>query len=203
MLFGKPVYSHPHSSFTERLLQANHLDKRDFHDWSLQPGMLFASDSFWWGAKEARPNPHEGLDLSTYIDSSCKPVDLGAGTLIPALYAGQVVATFTDFMGQSILISHPQMQGAGQFHSIYAHVSIETTVTIGYHCAEGEIISRIVKSMKSGIPSHLHLSTLWLSGTFLGEINWPTILHATNIQFCDPLNFIHRIEQKAITTKSQ
>lgn len=179
-----------HSTFTARLLQANHLHQQDFHQWALQPGMLYAADSTWWGARKTRPRPHEGLDLCTFSDRQGELHSLGAGTLIPALFSGQVVAMFADFLGQSILLTHHQ-HGGRRLCSILAHVMAEPHVAIGYPCHEGEIIARIAKSQKAAIPAHLHLSTLWLTGALLDEMSWSKIHSSTDIHLCDPLQFIY------------
>ena len=118
------------SSFTQHLLQANHLQQQDFQGWLLQPGMLFAANQFWWGAEGPRPRPHEGLDLCTFGNRRGELNSLGAGALIPTLFAGQVVAIFADFLGQSILVAH-QQQGARRFYSIYAHVIAAPHLSIG------------------------------------------------------------------------
>jgi len=186
------------SSFTERLVQVNHLDEQGFQSWSLRPGMQFAAGKTWWGTEDSRPRPHEGLDLSAFVDSNGGLVSLGPGAMIPVLFAGQVVAIFADFLGQSILVAHELWQGERQFHSIYAHVVAAPGVAAGHQCDKGEIIASIAKSKKSGVPAHLHLSTLWLSGVLSGEMSWPMITRATNIFFCNPLKFVNESSKKTL-----
>lgn len=185
-----PTLSCSSSSFTKRLVQLNRLDKQDFQDWHLPSGMLFASTTFWWGTNEPRPRPHEGLDLKFFLNNHNEVNSLQEGAMIPVLFSGQVVAIFPDFIGQSIMLAHEQL-GTHRFYSIYAHVLAEPTMTIGHHCADGEIIARIAQTKKADIPTHLHLSTLWLSAAHLDEICWQKINSAANIEMCDPLPFIH------------
>lgn len=180
------------ASFTERLIQINHLTEQGFQAWHWQQGMLFAADRNWWGAAALRPRPHEGLDLSTFINSQGDVVSLAAGALIPALFGGQVVAIFADFLGQSILVAHQQQQGEGRWHSLYAHVVPEPGVAVGSHWEEGAPLARIAKSVKSGVPAHLHLSTLWLSGALDEGLSWPKLSHFPSIDWCDPRQFINR-----------
>jgi len=179
------------SSFTERLVLANHLDEQGFQSWFLRPGMLFSAERIWWGDEETRPRPHEGLDLSAFIDSNGDVASLEAGAKVPVLFGGQVVAIFADFLGQSILVAHQQQEGGRRFYSIYAHVVAEAGIVVGHHCDDSVIIARIAKSKKAGVPAHLHLSTLWLSGTLSAEMSWPKIDCSTNIFLCDPLKFIN------------
>ena len=185
-----PLRSPLKSSFTKRLLQVNRLDEQGFQDWALVPGMLFGADRLWWGGGAPRPRPHEGVDLQDFVDGGGELVTLGAGRMIPALFGGRVVAIFVDFLGHSIMVAHPLRQGESRLHSIYAHVEVEPGVALGHQCAAGEIIGRIAKSNRSGVPAHLHLSTFWLSGVLADALSWSEIGRATNILWCDPLEFI-------------
>lgn len=178
------------SSFTKRLLQVNHLDAQGFQNWALLPGMLFGADRLWWGAGGPRPRPHEGVDLKDFVDGGGESVTLGEGGMIPALFGGQVVAIFADLLGHSIMVAHPLQQGESRLHSIYAHVEVEPGVALGQQCAAGEIIGRIAKMRNSGVPAHLHLSTFWLSGVLVEALSWSKLGRATNILWCDPLQFI-------------
>lgn len=180
------------ASFTGRLIQINHLTAQGFQAWHWQRGMLFAADCNWWGAAALRPRPHEGLDLSTFINSQGAVVSLAAGALVPALFGGQVVAIFADFLGQSILVAHQQQQGEGRLHSLYAHVVAEPEVAVGSHWEGGTPLARIAKSVKTGVPAHLHLSTLWLSGALEEGLSWAKITRVPAIDWCDPLQFINR-----------
>ncbi len=178
-------------SFTDRLVSVNHLEASGFQRWSFQPGMLFAATTVWWPTlTPARPCPHEGLDLATFVDNSGNCRSLTHGAMVPVLADGEVVAIFDDFLGKSILVVHGYQQGGAALHSLYAHCQIAPGVRIGHQCHGGEIIGGIAASPRGPAPAHLHLSILWLSGGMDGGVSWPRINNAPNIRLCDPLAFI-------------
>jgi murein DD-endopeptidase MepM/ murein hydrolase activator NlpD len=152
--------------------------------------MLFAADNTWWEAGAARPRPHEGLDLRTFIDTGNRLGYLEPGTKVPVLWGGQVVAIFADFLGHSILVAHDLQQSGARLHSIYAHIDVEPRVAIGQRCGDGEIIGRIAASRKAGIPSHLHLSIVWNFGAMPDGVSWPMINASAAIRLCDPMQCI-------------
>ena len=138
----------------------------------------------------ARPRPHEGLDLGLFVDADGRLDSLEAGAKVPVLFSGQVVAVFADFLGQSIMIAHQAREEGWRLHSIYAHVMADPGISVGHHCHSHEIIARIAPSLKPGIPAHLHLSTLRLSGALPETISWPWISDSAAIRLCDPFEFI-------------
>lgn len=180
-------------SFTTHFVAVNQLAARGFQGWAFLPGMLFAAKRVWWQAPEpaARPRPHEGVDLATFSDSAGALHYLAAGTKVPVLADGEVVAIFADFLGQSILVAHGrQRQGEAMFYSLYAHLRAEAEITVGHLCHGGEVIGRIAPCSRGRVPPHLHLSTLWLTGTINGVLSWPRLNDMTALQFCDPLELI-------------
>lgn len=172
----------------EPLLRLNAWSAGGFCGWDLRPGMLFGAEKTWWGIEAARPRPHEGLDLRGFIDGRGQGVCLQEGTRIPPLAAGQLVAIFADFAGQSLLISH-QTVAKRQLYSLYAHVLAEPGVVPGLHLAQGAAIARVAPGRPGGAPAHLHLSTFWLAGGLDGELSWPRLQRLTAIEWCDPLTF--------------
>lgn len=177
-------------SFTRNLFQVNSLDGHGFHSWLLRPGMRFGDDVTWWGPGAARPTPHEGIDLYSYIDTAGHCRCLPPGTKIPPLARGTVVDIFPDFLGHSLLIAHEQVQEGWRFHSILAHIDVAHGVVRGRRYDDGVALARLSASSRSGVPAHLHLSTVTILGSPPQPISWSAIVHSDTIRMVDPVPYI-------------
>jgi len=175
--------------FVDPFLRLNAWSDGGFCGWDLRPGMLFGAERTWWGAEVTRPRAHEGLDLKGFINGQGQGVYLREGTRIPPVGAGQLVAIFADFVGQSLLIRH-QTVGERRLYSLYAHVRAEPGLVPGLHLEPGKAIACLAQGRPDGAPAHLHLSTFWLAGGLDGELSWPRLQRLTAIEWCDPLTFI-------------
>ena len=182
------------ASFTAHLTQLNQLDEQGFQHWFWRPGMLFAAERTWWGREAARIRIHEGLDICLFVDGSGVCRSLAAGTMIPVILAGKVLAVFADFLGHSIVVAHSLKQGGRRLCSVYAHVLPEAGIKPGHRCQEGEVIARIAPNLKPAPPVHLHLTTFWLAGRApqATRWSWSLIGDLASIRLCDPLEFIGR-----------
>lgn len=177
-------------SFTEHLVHANSFHEHGFHSWVFHPGMRFGAVTTWWGAESARSMPHEGVDLYHYIDTAKNCRYLLPGTLIPPLVAGTVVSIFPDFLGQSLLVAHDQIQGGWRLHSIIAHVQIEKGVAVGCRYPDGTIIARLPPSPRPGVPAHIHLTALTIFGPPPSSISWDGIVNYDHIRLVDPVLYL-------------
>lgn len=178
-------------SFTEHLVQANYLLRaREFQAWVFHPGMRFGAAASWWGQGAARPRPHEGIDLYGYVDSTGQRHFLDSGTRIPSLLQGTVVDVFPDFLGQSILVAHHQMEDGWRFYSIMAHVTLEPDITLGQGYPGGTVIARVAPSQRAVVPAHLHISTLALVGPLPQPMSWPAIGNSDRIRLFDPAPYL-------------
>lgn len=153
------------------------------------PGMLFGDDYTWWAGRERRPVSHEGVDFRSFVDRGGKTVSLAEDMLVPAAEDGKVLQIFTDFLAQSVLIAHGQCCADKQLHSIYAHINVEDNLCPGESLAAGKIIGTIAAGSLQ-VPSHLHLSYLWLPRSFQGSFVWESAMKIPGINFVDPLRFI-------------
>lgn len=189
-VLGGSVCTQRHQSFTEHLVQANGLDKHGFCSWELSPGMRFGEEAFWWGEKGTRPGPHEGIDLCSYLDTAGHCRFLESGAMIPPLFHGTVVDIFPDFLGQSLLFAHDQMNDGWQLYSVIAHVVVEPGVALGQRYSDRSIVARVAPLKRPGVPTHLHISTLAISELPPRPLSWPVIVRSEMICFLDPFLYI-------------
>jgi murein DD-endopeptidase MepM/ murein hydrolase activator NlpD len=147
--------------FTEMLIEANGLDRRNFQCWAFCPGMLFNSTDKWWGDHGKRDFPHEGIDFCMYKDLSGQLLRIDQKTRIPVMYDGFVRAVFRDYLGQALIIEHENARSGGRSYlSVYAHTKPCDGVNPGTEVKEGDIIATIADTSRSKakILPHLHLS---------------------------------------------
>jgi murein DD-endopeptidase MepM/ murein hydrolase activator NlpD len=179
------------SSFMRCFLQQNrpHLD--DFRRWLFQPGMLFQSMETWWGRRRARPGPHEGLDLYTFVDLLGRVRRIDGHTRIPAAFAGEVIKIDGDFLGQSIFLGHELWTEDGrQLISAYGHLEPIDGVGAGKKVAAGEILATLTAGPggKSAVPVHAHLTFAWMPAPVEPyQLSWKNLSHNGNITLLDPL----------------
>ncbi|CAE8636777.1 unnamed protein product, partial [Polarella glacialis] len=81
----------------------------------LVEGAEFGGSHYWWGKRQARPGPHEGVDLSELAapedPSTASPSParrLPVGFPVPAVADGEIVAIFPDFLGTTIVMKHQE-----------------------------------------------------------------------------------------------
>ena len=178
----------PTSPFYSNLLALNHLAAKGT-GWFFLPGMCFADTQAWWKAGP-RQSPHEGIDLLFFTDRSGQRRELPQQALVPPLWDGEVAAVFEDFLGSTVAVLHPVMDGQGwRLISLYAHV--RSLVECGAQVSAGEPLAAVAFGKVGGLsapPDHLHLSLGWLApGWPIAELDWPTIWSNPGIRLVDPL----------------
>lgn len=148
--------------------------------------MCFSDQEKWWiHDKNPRLTRHEGVDFCCYIDQKNEIVWLNEETKVPALYDGQIDAIFDDFLGKSVLVRHAS-DNRTQFCSIYAHIVPDQALKIGDHITDGQKIGRC--SVGKTVPTHLHLSVLWLPVS-ARAVDWLSLAKLAEY-FVDPICYI-------------
>lgn len=181
----------PTSQFYSNLLRLNHLVK-ECTAWLFLPGMRFEDTQAWW-KNGLRQSPHEGVDLLYLADSSGQRRELLPQALVPPLWDGEVVAVFEDFLGSTVAVRHPVMDGQGwRLLSLYGHV--RPMVECGAQVTTGEPLATVAGGKVRGSsapPDHLHLSLGWLApGWQATELSWPGLWTNPGIRLIDPLPLI-------------
>jgi len=182
------------SRFFDYLLANNRPYLAGFKRWLSQPGMLFNSQETWWGEKQPRATPHEGLDLYCFEDLTGQIIKLDENIQIPATFAGKIVKIGRDFLGKSIYLSHEIFAADGrQLYTAYGHTRPLAAIQVGQVVAAGEIIAVVAagpgKSPK--IPSHLHLTLAWIPVSLPADrLNWQNLGADRNITLLDPQSIL-------------
>ena len=181
----------PDSHFSNNLLHLNHLADEGT-GWYFLPGMLFENKQAWW-KDGPRQNPHEGIDLLFLADQSGQRQELPPQALVPPVWDGEVVAVFDDFLGSTVTVRHPIMDGQGwRLVSLYGHV--HPLVECGVQVSAEEPLATVATGKirgSSAPPDHLHLSVGWLApGWRPAELEWPTLWRNPGIVLIDPLPLI-------------
>ena len=179
------------SSFFRTFLNLNHLADEG-SGWLFLPGMRFEDTQAWW-KDGPRHSPHEGIDLLYLADRTGQRRALPEQTLIPPLWDGEVVAVFEDFLGSTVAVRHPVMDGQGwRLISLYAHV--HPLVGCGVQVSAKEPLAEVARGKVRGSsapPDHLHLSLGWLApGWSPTELSWPGLWSNPGIRLIDPLPLI-------------
>jgi hypothetical protein len=182
--------------FAEHFITVNGLDRRDFQEWILYPGMLFQASRMWWGERGMRPAPHEGLDLCLYRDWQGRVHRLDERYKIPVLYDGVVVGIIGDFLGQSVIVKHDiGATVGGGFCTIYGHTVPGGDICVGEAVQQGEVIASVAdasRSRSAAVP-HLHISVGLASQVIsYSGLTWETIGNPDTMTLVDPLPFIDR-----------
>jgi hypothetical protein len=181
----------PESQFFSTLLNLNHRAEA-CPDWFFLPGMRFEDAQAWW-KDGLRQSPHEGVDLLYLVDSSGQRQELPKQALVPPLWDGEVIAVFEDFLGSTVAVLHPIMDGQGwRLISLYGHV--RPLVECGAQVSAGAPLATVAFGKVRGSsapPDHLHLSLGWLApGWSATELGWPTLWSNPGIRLIDPLPLI-------------
>lgn len=184
----------PKSNFFDYLLASNRPYLAGFKKWLPQPGMLFNSLETWWGEKQPRATPHEGLDLCWFEDLTGQIKQLDKNIKIPATFAGKIVKIDRDFLGKSIYLSHEILAPDGrQLYTAYGHTRPLAAIRVGQVVAAGEIIAALAagpgKSPK--VPSHLHLTLAWIPASLpTDRLNWQNLGADRDITLLDPQSIL-------------
>jgi len=153
--------------------------------------MLFGSCSSWWGDREKRHRPHEGLDLCVYLTDKGVLCYLDEKIIIPAIFKGRVVRLIDDFLGSSVFVRHDiHNENGSSLYTIYGHMKPDTSE--GLKMNEGDIIGTIAtaKRKNEAIP-HLHISVAWIPDTIESQdLTWQNIGDDHEILLIDPLRVI-------------
>ena len=125
------------SQFTEHLVRLNNLQ---FDRWVFEPGMLFRSESKWWGDKGERGHRHNGLDLRSYEAADGTRKTICRDTKIPIIYEGRIVMSIKDFIGHTLFAAHEIYNNESQLFTIYGHVMQTADLLFERLLAEGPVI---------------------------------------------------------------
>ncbi len=178
----------PASSFFRTFLNLNHLADEGT-GWIFLPGMLFEDKQAWW-KNTPRQSPHEGVDLLYFADNSGQRQELPKQALIPPLWDGEVIAVFEDFLGSTVAVLHPVMDGQGwRLISLYGHV--HPLAECGAGVSAKEPLAEMACGKTRGTlapPDHFHLSLGWLAPEWsVAELSWPGLWSNPGIRLIDPL----------------
>lgn len=184
------------SRFTEYLVRVNTLR---FKRWVFEAGMLFLSESKWWGEKGHRGHRHNGLDLRLYENHDGILETISEGTKIPLIYEGRIVRIIEDFLGYTIFAAHEIFDKGAQLFTIYGHVQPATDVLIDRFASEGKVVANLAGTKNMKVPAHLHLSLAFIPKTIRVEsLTWQTLDEFENIIFLDPRDIIERTDMPSI-----
>lgn len=157
--------------------------------------MLFHAVCKWWGDKEPRNIPHEGLDLFLYKDRQDRIVRLDEKTRIPVMFDGVVVSIINDFLGNSVIVEHAfPDRDTGRFCTIYGHINLLKGLHVGRGLKQGDIMGTLADPVQSGfnVMPHLHISVGRASKPIsYDRLNWDTIGDSDTLTLLDPLDIIN------------
>lgn len=181
----------PASRFFSNILSLNHLEQEYAH-WQFLPGMLFEDPQAWWKSG-LRQSAHEGLDLLFVTNRSGQRRELPPQALVPPLLNGEVIAVFEDFLGSTVAVLHPVINGQGwRLLSLYAHV--RPLVEYGEQVLAEKPLAEVAWGKPRGLsapPDHLHLSLAWLApGWSATGLDWPELWTNPGIRLIDPLPLV-------------
>lgn len=182
------------SRFFYYLLASNHPAMTHFKKWLFQPGMGFNSGETWWGEKQPRSCPHEGIDLCCFEDGAGQFRQVGQDLQIPATFAGRIIKLARDFLGKSIYLSHEILAADGrQLCTVYGHTRPLASLQVGQPVAAGEIIATLAAAdgKKTRVPPHLHLTLAWIPVAIDPDrLNWQNLGRDPEITLIDPLSVL-------------
>lgn len=191
---SKIISSIKKTRFTESFIRANDLRETGFDEWVYLPGMMFQAPDKWWGNREKRDKPHEGLDLCLYRDGQNSICHLNETTRIPAMYRGRVAMILDDFLGKSVIMEHVQPDNKNiKIFTIFGHTQPVAGLEEGDSFDQGDIIASLTDTAtpKVRVAPHLHISAAWSSKPiFQGDLNWKTIGTSDALTLFNPLDMI-------------
>jgi Peptidase family M23 len=182
------------SEFFDYLLASNGPALAGFKRWLFQPGMAFNSRQTWWGEKQLRSCPHEGIDLCCFEDSRGQLRQVGPDLRIPVTWAGKIIKLARDFLGKSIYLGHAILAADGrQLCTAYGHTRPLASLEVGQPVAAGDIIAALAAApgKKSRVPPHLHLSLAWIPVALDPDrLDWQNLGRDPAITLIDPLSVL-------------
>ena len=148
----------------------------------------------WWGEKQPRSCPHEGIDLCCFEDAAGQLKQVGPDLKIPATFAGKVIRLARDFLGESIYLSHEILAADGrQLCTAYGHTRPLASLQVGQQVAAGEIIAAlaVANGKKTRVPSHLHLTLAWIPLAIdPNRLDWQNLGRDPAITLIDPFSVL-------------
>ncbi len=176
--------------FARRLAALNQPQLAGFARWLFPPGTQFGAGELWWGARQRRPTPHEGVDLYMFQDvhGRARPVD--ATLRIPAAAAGVIALISDDFLGKSIFVRHAATDPHGRrLYTICGHTRPRAGLAAGTAVRAGEALGRLAPGpgTANAPPPHLHLSVAWApAAATAAQLAWPNLGRDPAITLLDP-----------------
>ena len=180
------------SKFFDYLRASNGPALAGFTEWLFQPGMLFNSRETWWGERQPRSTPHEGLDLCWFAEAAGRISRVDQHLRIPATFAGEIIKIDRDFLGKSIYLGHEICAADGrQLYTAYGHTRPVASLQVGNRVAAGEIIATIAAASgrKTRVLPHLHLTLAWMPVPIAPDrLDWQNLGRYPDITLIDPLS---------------
>jgi murein DD-endopeptidase MepM/ murein hydrolase activator NlpD len=155
--------------------------------------MLFGAIETWWGDGRPRRRPHEGIDLSLFVTDRGTILSLGEGSVVPAIYSGEVARIIDDFLGQSVFLRHGVFnEDGGELYTFYGHTELADGVCRGAEVMEGEPIASVACPPRMSITPHVHISLGWVQPSIAPDtLDWEVIGQGNSIGLIDPLEVIN------------
>ncbi len=176
------------SRFTENMVRLNSLSLRR---WVFEAGMEFLSDLKWWGDKGHRGRQHNGLDMLYYETAGSELKTIGENTRIPIIYPGMIIKRVNDFLGYTLFAAHEIFDGDCRLFTLYGHVIAVPDIDEGEYMDEGMIIATLPPSKSGKVPSHLHISAVFIPKDMPVEnLSWKMLDELTSASFVDPQEII-------------
>ena len=184
-------------NFSRQLNAINDSPRGDIYEWLICPGMDFNASVKWWGDQAARKTPHEGLDLVFFKNHFGKVIHLNEKYRIPALFDGEIIVCFNDFLGKTMVFCHEQYhENSRVLCSMYGHVNPIIKLTQQKNVSEGEPVAVIARVDRQGIYAHLHISLGWVSEKKIDQLtDWGKIVSPEVIRLIDPVNLVGNISK--------
>lgn len=171
------------SRFLEKISHLNGLGKGASIQWCFYPGMLFSSWDKWWDDFGTRSTIHEGIDITYYETQDGNQHQFTKTTQIPALDSGKILNICNDFLGQTLVIEHPE-SGVSTKETektkgkiiiyAYAHINPNKLLKIGGFIQKDDPIATVCSTVKNPkLPPHLHLSCFEVPSEIpCNALNW-------------------------------
>jgi hypothetical protein len=179
------------SQFTGHLVRLNNLQ---FIRWIFDPGMLFQSESKWWGDKGDRGHCHNGLDLRSYETPDGTYKTISGDTKVPIIYEGKIVRSIKNFIGYTLFAAHEIFDDESQLFTVYGHVTKTAEIFPERLLPEGTVIATLAEREDMRVPHHLHISIALIPKTIPPEtMTWKTLDESADVTFLDPRHIIHPV----------
>ena len=178
-------------SYSEMFAEVNGLHDKGFRRWLFANGMGFLDAGQWWGRKETRATPHEGVDFCLYETTDGGRGKLSAWAQVPAALDGEVACIHGDFLGRTVWIRHGEPDATGKIlYSVYGHLVPGLSIAVGEQVVAGEIIGVVAEPSLIGknIAPHLHLTVVRVIASIAPmRLGWALVQEPTLAELNDPL----------------